>query len=139
LLRFQLYCELVYHPGDSFETVSEWEERTEEQDVFWLRCEWWEVEEVKCVYQVLVFCLENASPRSSRSEKVSGEQSQQRGLTQLRNFLDDSTACPTALGKDICGDSSTDNFIGSNARTQTTTAISHNFALSINYILLLQE
>lgn len=98
LLRFQLYCELFHQPGDSSEKVDDWEERFEEQEVFWLRFEWWEVEEVKCVYQVLVFCLENASPRSSISGQVSGDDSQQRGLTQLRHFLDDSVAPPAAFG-----------------------------------------
>jgi hypothetical protein len=100
LLRFQLYCELFHQPGDCSESVSDWEERLQEQEVFWLHYEWWEVEEVKCIYQVIVFCLENASAGgSSHSSEVLRDDGQQRGLTQLRYFLDDSIARPNAFGE----------------------------------------
>ncbi|KAH8672105.1 hypothetical protein BGZ60DRAFT_406572 [Tricladium varicosporioides] len=100
LLRFQLYCELFHQPGDGSESVSDWEERLQEQEVFWLCYEWWEVEEVKCIYQVLVFCLENASEGGSlHSGQVLEANGQQRGLTQLRYFLDNSIGCPTAFGE----------------------------------------
>ncbi len=100
LLRFQLYCELFHQPGDSSESISDWEERLQEQEAFWLRYEWWEVEEVKCIYQVLIFCLESASAEgSSHSAEVTEEDSQQRGLTQFHHFLDDSISRPTAFGE----------------------------------------
>lgn len=100
LLRFQLYCELFHQPGDSSESVSDWEERLEEQEAFWLRYEWWEVEEVKCIYQVLVFCFENttAGELPQFYEASDGELSQ-RGLIQLRHFLDESIAPPTEFGR----------------------------------------
>lgn len=110
LLRFQLYCELFHQPGDnSSESISDWEERLEEQEAFWLRYEWWEVEEVKCIYQVLIFCFENttaaaeslqhlSSSETPDAEQSDNQQHQQRGLVQLRRFLDDSIAPPTAFG-----------------------------------------
>lgn len=106
LLRFQLYCELFHQPGDNSDNVFDWEERCPEQELFWLRYEWWEVEEVKSIYQTLVFCLENASRETSGSIEQSEQTgkplanpNQQRGLTQLRCFLDDSVGRATAFGK----------------------------------------
>lgn len=100
LLRFKLYCELFRQPGDGSESVSDWEEHLEEQEAFWDFYEWWEVEEVKCIYQVLVFCLENTTvSESSHYSEDSEKDKQQRGLVQLRHFLDDSIAPPTAFGE----------------------------------------
>lgn len=100
LVRFQLYCELFHQPGDASESVSDWEERLQEQEAFWLHYEWWEVEEVKCIYQAIVFCLENTSiGETSQSGKVLPDAIQERGLTQLRHFFDESIARPTTFGE----------------------------------------
>ena len=104
LLRFQLYCELFHQPGDSSDSISDWEERIPEQEHFWLRYKWWEVEEVKCICQVLVFCLESFDPLPGHATSYIGSSPQlnnlqQRGLPQLRNFLDDSTTQRTTFGE----------------------------------------
>jgi len=100
LLHFQLYCELFHQPRDSSDAVNDWEERLSEQEFFWLRYEWWEVEEVKCIYQLLVYCLEDdlsIEPLVSDSEIAEGGRLQERGLPQLRHFLDNTET--TAFGK----------------------------------------
>ena len=48
-----------------------WEGRLSEQELFWLRYEWWEVEEVKCIYQLLVLSL---APDCQRETSGSGIQ-----------------------------------------------------------------
>ena len=94
LLRFQLYCELFHQPGDSLDRVDDWEERLPEQEYFWMRYEWWEVEGVKCIYQIIVLSLENSDlglsrdTYNSRTEELQEGHLQERGLPQLRHFLD---------------------------------------------------
>lgn len=142
LLRFQLYCELFHQPGDSSESVSDWEERLEEQEAFWLRYEWWEVEEVKCIYQVLVFCFENttAGDLSQFYEASDGEHPQQRGLIQLRHFLDESVAPPQQnLGEGICVVFSPDHSMDFIEQIQTTSAIFHILVPHIYDIMLMRE
>jgi hypothetical protein len=93
LLRFQLYCELFHQPGNPYDNEGDWEERVSEQELFWLRYEWWEVEEVKCIYQLLFFSLALDCPRENLDSEtqISLEGSlQERGLPQLRHFLDGS-------------------------------------------------
>lgn len=69
LLRFQLYCELFHNPGDDnpsdMSSSWGWEDNWEAQELFWLRYEWWEVEEVKCVYHTLHFHLDCQSKSTS--------------------------------------------------------------------------
>lgn len=101
LLRFQLYCELFHCPHSSeTEITLGWEDDLPAQEAFWLRYEWWEVEEVKCLYQVLLFSFENSDVSSTESFDVAPEHGNhdERGLTQLRHFVDDSVARPTVFG-----------------------------------------
>lgn len=93
LLRFQLYCELFHQPGESLasDNKDDWEGRLSEQELFWLRYEWWEVEEVKCIYQLLVFSLALDCPRENSGSGIQDSlegRLQKRGLPQLRHFLD---------------------------------------------------
>jgi hypothetical protein len=107
LLRFQLYCELFHQPEDSSHSVSDWEERFSEQEVFWTRFEWWEVEECKCIYYLLIFYLkavtENRQPgytgeadqlhrlMGNKKPGYTGEDDKlhRRGLPQLQAFIED--------------------------------------------------
>ena len=89
LLRFQLYCELFHQPGDSTDRDDDWEDRIPEQEFFWLRYEWWEIEEVKCIYQLLLISLEHTDVGSGQETESSFENPlPERGLLQLRPFLD---------------------------------------------------
>jgi hypothetical protein len=92
LLRFQLYFELFHQPGDSFDSVSDWEMRFPEQELFWTRLLSWEIEECKCIYYLLVHCLNagiaNAKPISESNSL------HYRGLPQLHSFI-----CNTPLTK----------------------------------------
>jgi hypothetical protein len=93
LLRFQLYCELFHQPGEpsALDNEDDWEGRLSEQELFWLRYEWWEVEEVKCIYQLLVFSLALDCPRETSGSGIQDSfegRLQERGLPQLRHFLD---------------------------------------------------
>ena len=100
LLRFQLYCELFHQPGNSLDNEGDWEERVSEQELFWLRYEWWEVEEVKCIYQLLVFSLALDYPRENSGSETQNSLEgslQERGLPQLRHFLDGTNT--TLLGE----------------------------------------
>jgi len=95
LLRFQLYCELFRQPGDSSDNDDDWEERISEQEYFWLRYEWWEVEEVKCIYELLLFSLKaSVQLVGSEMEYLSADLRQERGLPQLRHFLDGTAITP---------------------------------------------
>jgi hypothetical protein len=97
LLRFHLFCELFHHPGDSIDGVDDWEERLPEQEFFWLRYERWEVEEVKCIYQLLVFSLDLGLSREISglgTETFQEGRLQECGLPQLRHFLDDTQKTP---------------------------------------------
>jgi hypothetical protein len=89
LLRFQLYCELFHQPGDSSHSVSDWEERFPEQKLFWTRFEWWEVEECKCIYYLLVFCLKAVMGNKRPESTGEDDQLHRRGLSQLQTFIED--------------------------------------------------
>lgn len=70
-----------------------WEVRYTEQELFWLRYEWWEVEEVKCIYQLLIYCLDSETPDFSletglESLVVAEEKTTERGWPQLRRFFE---------------------------------------------------
>ncbi|EKD17712.1 hypothetical protein MBM_04081 [Drepanopeziza brunnea f. sp. 'multigermtubi' MB_m1] len=88
LLRSQLHCELFRHP-DSKEPGLEcyWEESLTEQEVFWVHYEWWEVEEVNTA-------AANSDDGITAEKSVSHE----RGLTQLRHFINKSIARAAAFG-----------------------------------------
>jgi hypothetical protein len=105
-LRFQLYCELFHQPHnqcDGKQLALDWEQRIPEQRAFWLRYEWWEVEEVKCLYATLVFCLQHVDPyyATGLAHAVEGKEQEirpERGMMQLRHFLDPSSARPGPFG-----------------------------------------
>lgn len=69
LFRFQLYCELFHKPGDDnphhIASKWGWEDNWDAQELFWLRYEWWEVEEVKSIYYTLHFHLDCQSKSTS--------------------------------------------------------------------------
>ncbi|WEW55221.1 hypothetical protein PRK78_000650 [Emydomyces testavorans] len=93
LLNFQLFCELFHQPGDSLDSISDWEQRFPEQQLYWTRLATWEVEECKCVYHSLAFDVEVCTANEGsflmqrRVEDDHCDALQYRGLPYLRNFL----------------------------------------------------
>jgi hypothetical protein len=97
LLRFQLYCELFHQPGDPSDCVSDWETRIPEQKAFWEHWEWWEIEECKCIYYLLIQCLSvSTGPDSPQGNNLKTDSVLRRGIAQLRDFIEEIP--PTGFG-----------------------------------------
>ncbi|KAL1969455.1 hypothetical protein VTN77DRAFT_8893 [Rasamsonia byssochlamydoides] len=91
LLRFQLFAELFHRPGDSSDSVSDWEERLWAQDLFWTQYDPFEVEECKRVYYLLSLCLRgilHLTPVPGLPDLLDNDPIQYRGLAQLYAFFE---------------------------------------------------
>ncbi len=96
LLRFQLYAQLFHQPEATDELVSDrdWEQRHHQQQYFWTRFTSVEVEECKCIYELLVNTVSCMRPiQPSQTHCV---MSSQRGLPLLHCVFAGSTISPLA-------------------------------------------
>ncbi|KAL1979617.1 hypothetical protein VTN96DRAFT_5439 [Rasamsonia emersonii] len=56
-LRIQLYTELFHQPGDSSDSISDWEERLPEMKLFWHQYDEAEMRECKCIYAAVALAV----------------------------------------------------------------------------------
>jgi hypothetical protein len=89
LLRIQLYTELFHQPGDSSDSVSDWEERLPEMKLFWNQYERAEMVECKSIYAGIVISVDYETWYEIVEPAQNEDPIQYRGLPQLRRFMED--------------------------------------------------
>ena len=105
LLRLQLYAQVFHQTEATDELVSDrdWEQRPHQQQYFWTRFTRMEVEECKCIYELLATMLSELRP--IRSSTVCHNKSHQRGLPLLYSVFSGTDITPLAA-------SYTERFVG---------------------------